>query len=471
MGCFSSKDDGAHTRQTSERSQTVYNESLDGPPDFGLGDLYEVIKMLGEGGSGQTWLCRGQNSKLVAIKFMKRPIPKIVLPMLMYEIKIQAELGDGHCNLVSCQEVMLTRTHLAIVMEYASGGNLTAYVTDRWDTSEERNGLFLTEDEARYFFRQYISAVEYLHKNHVAHRDLKLDNIVLDGHKPPRIKVCDFGFAKNWDEEENMYTQIGTPVYMSPQLISSKNGKKGYNAVKADLWACGVLLFVMLLGMFPYDHTEHPDPNSSDAHVEVWLQQVKCCWREVPAVSENAKKLSSDCVDLLDKMFERDENKRVSIPEIKQHRWYRKSVPPVFQKTLEELAEMQAKKDFLVKAAAFNKSSQRDQDLHKLLEDSGSMGSSSEVSRIDLTKAAASQQDLSSIANGLPMFSEQSMVSISAQEIVLTRDVAVLKELQEQNSGLDPNQIELTNEIQPCVHKEGHIPQNGTSKAIACNDL
>ncbi len=64
-------------------------------------------------------------------------------------------------------------------------------------------------------------------------------------------------------------TQIGTPVYMSPELISCKSSKSGYDATKADVWACGILLFVMLLGMFPYDHTEHPDPNSSDAHVEV----------------------------------------------------------------------------------------------------------------------------------------------------------------------------------------------------------
>ncbi len=63
--------------------------------------------------------------------------------------------------------------------------------------------------------------------------------------------------------------QIGTPVYMSPQLISAKAGADGYDATKADIWACGILLFVMLWGCFPYDHTEHPDPNSSDAHVEV----------------------------------------------------------------------------------------------------------------------------------------------------------------------------------------------------------
>lgn len=53
-----------------------------------------------------------------------------------------------------------------------------------------------------------------MHHNHVAHRDLKLDNIVLDANKPPRIKLCDFGFAKNWEDESNMFTQIGTPVYM-----------------------------------------------------------------------------------------------------------------------------------------------------------------------------------------------------------------------------------------------------------------
>lgn len=62
---------------------------------------------------------------------------------------------------------------------------------------------------------------------------------------------------------------------MCPQLISCKQNGASYDATKADIWACGVLLFVMLLGMFPYDHTEHPDPNSSDAHMEVRSRLVK----------------------------------------------------------------------------------------------------------------------------------------------------------------------------------------------------
>lgn len=67
--------------------------------------------------------------------------------------QIQAELGDGHVNLVSAKAVVLTDTHLGIVMEYAAGGNLTNYVTEKWDTAEERGGLMLSEDEARYFFQ------------------------------------------------------------------------------------------------------------------------------------------------------------------------------------------------------------------------------------------------------------------------------------------------------------------------------
>lgn len=64
---------------------------------------------------------------------------------------------------------------------------------------------------------------------------------------PPCVKLCDFGFAKNWEDQSTLYTQIGTPVYMSPQMIH-KSAEEGYDAQKADVWACGVLLFVMMQG-------------------------------------------------------------------------------------------------------------------------------------------------------------------------------------------------------------------------------
>ena len=81
------------------------------------------------------------------------------------------------------------------------------FVWHRWHTRAQRNGLYLDEHEACYFFRQFIEAVQYCHVNHVAHRDLKLDNTLLDSSDPPYIKIADFGFAKDWgDTEANMYT-------------------------------------------------------------------------------------------------------------------------------------------------------------------------------------------------------------------------------------------------------------------------
>eukprot|EP00798_Chlamydomonas_sp_ICE-L_P019999 gene19999-26712_t len=353
LGCLNSKADGSDPYASAANSK---HDECDDIPDFGISELFEVKTMLGEGGSGQTWLSRDlKTQEEVAIKFIPRPIPKIVLPMIKHEIKIQADLGDGHVNL--------------------------------WDTVASRNGLFLSEDEARYFVRQFFDAVEYLHQNRVAHRDLKLDNIVLDGSRPPRIKVCDFGFAKNWDADNcNMNTQIGTPVYMSPQLISARQTKQGYDATKADLWACGVLLFVMLLGMFPFEHTEHPDPNSSEAHVEVWLQQIKCSWRENPRVSDSAAKLSESCRDLLDKIFELDEGRRITIEGIRAHPWYTKKIPDKYEAALKAIQLDQLIIDKNVEGGKFV-SEERDKSLELLLEQTGKHAEPGEkITRIDLTR-------------------------------------------------------------------------------------
>ncbi|MEW5307987.1 MAG: hypothetical protein WDW38_000382 [Sanguina aurantia] len=356
-------------------SKTGGVEGIPGPPpipDFGLDNNYEVIRLLGEGGSGQTWLCRDlETDENLAIKLIRRPIPRVLLPMILHEIQIQARLGSGHCNLVNSQHVVLTPGYLGIVMEFVAGGNLTTYVSSRWSSTSERGGLFLSEGEARYFFQQFLFAVEYLHSHHVAHRDLKLDNIVLDDQVPPRIKLCDFGFAKNWDEDSNMQTQIGTPVYMSPQLINMKqNQGKGYDATKADVWACGVLLFVMLLGMFPFEHTDHPDPNSSAAHVEVWLQQIKTSWRENSRVAEHAQRLSADCTDLLDKIFDLDESQRITIPVIRQHPWFTAPLEPQFAASLRVLAEQQAQVEVEVRCGAFE-SNVRDVALEALVKSAG----------------------------------------------------------------------------------------------------
>ncbi|KAG2450725.1 hypothetical protein HYH02_004563 [Chlamydomonas schloesseri] len=350
------------------------------------------MELLGTGGTGQTWLCQHhETARRVAVKFVPRPLPPVLVPLISMELQLQAGLSEGHVGLVRLESAMLSRTHLGLVMEYVDGGTLTQYVSKRTETRDDRGGLNLTEDEARYMFRQMVSAVEHLHSSHVAHRDLKMCNVVLSSSYPPVLKLCDFGFAKNFNNEDSkMHTCIGTPVYMSPnQLAAAAATKKqpppptpfpgkapelpapapepapapaaapqpeagvasgddlsestpvlSYSARAADVWACGVMLFAMLLGRFPFDHENHPDPNSSDAQVEVWKEQVRASgedWQKMPRVAPYVRLLSDSCRDLLGKMLQFEEAHRINIAGIKQHPWFNLPLPEHLDKALTEM--------------------------------------------------------------------------------------------------------------------------------------
>lgn len=346
MGCGAStpvkEDTKGKTTSAKKHQETRTQDSSQRGPTLNAGPHYKQMKHLGKGGTGDTWAFKDTRSgEVVAIKFLKRPLPKVLVENIKREFTIQAELGFGHDNVIKAYEALLTPTHLCLVMEYASGGSLTSYVADKWKIAQAQ-GLFLSEDEARYFFKQFLSAVNYCHSHLVAHRDLKLDNTLLDSSNPPIIKICDFGFAKTWSEEANMFTQIGTPVYMSPELINQGNKEKGYDGRSVDVWASGILLLVMLLGSFPFDHTEHPDPNTSEAHLEVWLQQVSKRWSEVPHMAEAVKKLSPEIKDLLNRLFMVDASKRITIKQIERHPWYNKPLPEKYEAAWKKLQMSQA---------------------------------------------------------------------------------------------------------------------------------
>eukprot|EP00882_Tetradesmus_deserticola_P019235 GHRQ01020690.1.p1 GENE.GHRQ01020690.1~~GHRQ01020690.1.p1 ORF type:complete len:192 (+),score=65.35 GHRQ01020690.1:613-1188(+) len=141
----------------------------------GLAEMYEVKHLLGSGSAGDTWLCRDRVSgELLAVKLMQRPIPPMMGTNIMREVKIGAQLGKGHLNIVKPRELILTRTHLGLVMEYVAGGNMADYILKtillKFGSFDTRDGLVMEEDEARYFFSQIIDAVDYCHRNKVAHR-------------------------------------------------------------------------------------------------------------------------------------------------------------------------------------------------------------------------------------------------------------------------------------------------------------
>jgi hypothetical protein len=112
----SSNNAGTSASSSKEQKKTA------GPPDFGLASTHDVLKLLGKGGEGETWLVRDkQTGHECAAKLIKRPIPKPALAVIKREIKIQSDLGQGHLNLVSADEVILTKTHLGLIMEYVPG--------------------------------------------------------------------------------------------------------------------------------------------------------------------------------------------------------------------------------------------------------------------------------------------------------------------------------------------------------------
>ncbi|CAD7702720.1 unnamed protein product [Ostreobium quekettii] len=148
-----------------------------------------------------------------------------------------------HRHVVMFRELLLTDSHLCIVMDYIGGGTLHQLVLEKRRLSE---GL------ARWFFQQLILAVDYCHQKGVMNRDVKLENIVVDDRQKhhPVVYVCDFGLSKHVNNSDPT-TLLGTGKYMAPEVIYQ--GAKGlrYDGKKADIYSCGVCLAVMLFGYYP----------------------------------------------------------------------------------------------------------------------------------------------------------------------------------------------------------------------------
>nr|ACU23651.1 unknown [Glycine max] len=264
-------------------------------------DKYEAVKDLGAGNFGVARLMRNKVTKeLVAMKYIERG-PKIDENVAR---EIMNHRSLRHPNIIRYKEVVLTPTHLVIVMEYAAGGELFERICSA--------GRF-SEDEARYFFQQLISGVHFCHTMQICHRDLKLENTLLDGSPAPRLKICDFGYSKSSLLHSRPKSTVGTPAYVAPEVLS----RREYDGKLADVWSCAVTLYVMLVGAYPFEDQDDP------RNFRKTIQRIMAVQYKIPDYVH----ISQDCRHLLFRIFVANPLRRITIKEIKNHPWFLRNFP------------------------------------------------------------------------------------------------------------------------------------------------
>ncbi|KAJ8750009.1 hypothetical protein K2173_013924 [Erythroxylum novogranatense] len=266
---------------------------------------YEVGRTIGEGTFAKVKFARNsETGEPVALKILDK---EKVLKHKMAE-QIRREIATmkrvKHPNVVRLYELMGSKTKIFIILEFVTGGELFDKIV---------NHGRMREDEARRYFQQLINAVDYCHSRGVYHRDLKPENLLLDA--CGNLKVSDFGLSalsQQVRDDGLLHTACGTPNYVAPEVLNDR----GYDGATADLWSCGVILFVLLAGYLPFD-----DANVINLYKKISVAEFSC----PPWLSFGAMKL---IVRILDP----NPMTRITIPEILEDEWFKKDYkPPVFE--------------------------------------------------------------------------------------------------------------------------------------------
>ncbi|KAG7243766.1 hypothetical protein INR49_009029 [Caranx melampygus] len=226
---------------------------------------YEVMETLGKGTYGKVKKAVERASlKTVAIKSIRKERITDDLDKIHIQREIEITSSLRHSNIIRFHEVFESRDKIVIVMEYASRGELYDYIQER---------RRLPEAEARSIFRQITSAVHYCHKNGVVHRDLKLENILLD--QDLKVKLADFGLSNHFQRGSLLQTYCGSPLYAAPEIVKGLP----YQGPEVDCWALGVLLYALVYSSMPFDganHTTLTEQISQDACALIdWLLTVR----------------------------------------------------------------------------------------------------------------------------------------------------------------------------------------------------
>ena len=293
-----------------------------------------LIKCLGKGACGEVYLTSRQGSKQkyatkkIDKKYVSRPKAKKYLDN---EIKILKEVD--HPNIIKLYEVKETTQFFYLIMELCNGGSLA----DRLEEYIKKNKKPFPEETVQYLMKQIMSAINYLHSRNILHRDIKLDNILVnfDNDEDKRnnnvlkakVKIIDFGFARHLAPAQLAYSTLGSPVNMDPGILRKLNkmdnqNEYGYDE-KADIWSLGTICYEMLIGKSTFDANSMRD----------LVRKVESGNYYLPTT------LSKEAVSFLNGMLQYDSKKRLSANQLYNHKFLKKPYSELTKINLKEASK------------------------------------------------------------------------------------------------------------------------------------
>ena len=280
-------------KNISTLSELLKNEDILFPVEIRIGP-FKLMNEIGKGKFATVFLgIHEETGQKVSIKQLKKSELNTD-NLLIKEINIQKKLFHPYLTQMYC--VIEKSDDIYIISEFCSKGDIIKNLLEK--------GTF-DESFSCKIFQQIISSLEYLHKNNICHRDIKPENILLT--EKLDAKLTDFGLSRYFKKNELLNSSCGSPIYAAPEMLEGKS----YDGTKIDIWSLGISLYTMVCGELPFVVDDEND-------IYILMDKIIKGNYNIPEF------LSDECKDLIKNMLVTDPDKRITLEQIKNHKWVNK---------------------------------------------------------------------------------------------------------------------------------------------------